>query len=250
MRWLNNENDVDGETPMTEAHFRQKKPNIAKLLAYGFERQGNAFCFRCALADGLMQLTVCVEPQGDVTARVIDCAAEEEYILHRVPEATGTFVGQIRAEYDARLSEIADRCFDPEVFKGDQTGRVIAYCRQTYGSEFEYLWQDSPDAAIVRRADNRKWYAVLMLVSRRKLGLCSDENAEVLNLHADSGEVPTLVARPGIFPAYHMNKKHWVTVCLDGTVPDEVLFSLVDRSYALGKKQKRPAGKGAGSISK
>lgn len=226
---------------MTEAHFRQKKPNIAKLVAFGFERQDNVYCYRCALADGLMRLTVCVAPQGDVTARVIDCAAEEEYILHRVPEATGPFVGQIRAEYDARLCEIADRCFDPEVFCGAQTERVIAYCRQMYGSEFEYLWQDSPDAAIVRRADNRKWYAVLMLVSRRKLGLPAEENAEVINLHADSGEVPALVARPGIFPGYHMNKKYWITVCLDGTVPDEVLFSLVDRSYALGKKQKRPS---------
>jgi len=41
-----------------------------------------------------------------------------------------------------------------------------------------------------------------------------------------------------VIPGYHMNKKHWNTVLLDGSVPDKEVFSWLDHSYGLvaGKK--------------
>ena len=36
-----------------------------------------------------------------------------------------------------------------------------------------------------------------------------------------------------IIPGYHMNKRHWNTVILNGTVPDEILLQLIDDSYLL-----------------
>ncbi|MBF1202590.1 MAG: MmcQ/YjbR family DNA-binding protein, partial [Fusobacterium periodonticum] len=36
-------------------------------------------------------------------------------------------------------------------------------------------------------------------------------------------------------PAYHMNKKHWCTICLDGTVELEKIYNLIDISYELAK---------------
>lgn len=42
---------------------------------------------------------------------------------------------------------------------------------------------------------------------------------------------------PSVTPGYHMNKKHWNTVMLDGSVPDREIFSWIDHSY------KRVAGK-------
>ncbi len=38
---------------------------------------------------------------------------------------------------------------------------------------------------------------------------------------------------PAITPGYHMNKRHWNTVTIDGTIPEEVFFSLIDDSYRL-----------------
>ena len=38
---------------------------------------------------------------------------------------------------------------------------------------------------------------------------------------------------PAIVPGYHMNKRHWNTVTADGTIPEEVFFSLIDDSYRL-----------------
>lgn len=36
-----------------------------------------------------------------------------------------------------------------------------------------------------------------------------------------------------IIPGYHMNKRHWNTIVLDGSLPDELVFSLIDESYDL-----------------
>jgi predicted DNA-binding protein (MmcQ/YjbR family) len=38
---------------------------------------------------------------------------------------------------------------------------------------------------------------------------------------------------PGITPGYHLNKRHWNTVVLDGSVPDEEVLELIDHSYDL-----------------
>jgi predicted DNA-binding protein (MmcQ/YjbR family) len=37
----------------------------------------------------------------------------------------------------------------------------------------------------------------------------------------------------GVIPGYHMNKKHWNTVLLDGSVPDGEIERMIDHSYGL-----------------
>lgn len=44
----------------------------------------------------------------------------------------------------------------------------------------------------------------------------------------------------GIFPGYHMNKKHWNTVLLDGSVPTKLIRELIDQSYGLVAKALNP----------
>ena len=38
---------------------------------------------------------------------------------------------------------------------------------------------------------------------------------------------------PAIQPGYHLNKRHWVTITLDGSVPDQTLLELLEDSYDL-----------------
>ena len=108
--------------------------------------------------------------------------------------------------------------------------------RQTYGDELEFLWERFPNNAIFRRKDTGKWYGALLVLSRRKLGLASDDLVDILDLRIKSGEIETLVDKEKFFPGYHMNKKHWFTVCLDGSVPMEEIFRRIDDSYLLAKK--------------
>jgi len=38
---------------------------------------------------------------------------------------------------------------------------------------------------------------------------------------------------PSVQPGYHMNKKHWITVLMDGSIPDKLIRLWVDQSYQL-----------------
>ena len=88
----------------------------------------------------------------------------------------------------------------------------------------------------MRRKDTEKWYAVFLAVPRLKLGSSSKERVEVLNLRVCPGELDGLVDHRSRFPAYHMNKKSWVSLCLDGTIPFEELAARLGTSRRLAGK--------------
>jgi predicted DNA-binding protein (MmcQ/YjbR family) len=55
-----------------------------------------------------------------------------------------------------------------------------------------------------------------------------------LNLKCDPSLALELRERySSVTPGYHMNKKHWNTVILDGTIPDKEIFAWIDHSYNL-----------------
>lgn len=221
---------------MTEKLFKHRKANREKLSAYGFTERKDGLFYSLYLEECRMTLNVTVDKAGRVGISVFDNTSDEEYYLYLVKNASGTFVGNVRRHIEEVLKDISDRCFDEEIFKAKQTKQVIEYFRSKYGNELEHLWESAPDNAIVRRADNGKWYAAILTVSRNKLGFDSDERVEIIDLHAKSDEIPSIVDNVRYFPGFHMNKKHWITVILDGTVPNIELFERIDESYALGKK--------------
>ncbi len=215
--------------------MKNRKLNREKLLSFGFEKSDSGYIYHTHLVEGQMTLTVVIDEEGTIYTHVVD-GSGDEYVLHRVAGVAGSFVGQVKSEYEAVLKEISEKCFDPDVFKSEQAKVVIAYVRDTYGDELEYLWQKFPDNAVVRRKDNQKWYAAFLTVSRRKLGLHSDETTEILDLRIQPEEMESAVDHIRFFPGYHMNKKHWITICLDGSVSIEEIRRRIDESYLLAKK--------------
>lgn len=121
------------------------------------------------------------------------------------------------------------------VFAEPQTQAVIGFAKQTLKTAPEFLWEKFPLNAVLRRTDNRKWYAVLMRVSREKLHLLGDGTAEIVVMKLNPPLIDTLLTRPGFLPAYHMNKSNWVIVLLDGTVPTADIFELLRYSYSCAK---------------
>jgi len=96
--------------------------------------------------------------------------------------------------------------------------------------------QKFPNNAVVRRKDTKKWYAALLTVSRRKLGFDSEEMAEIIDLRMTPEDIEKMVDGTRLLPGYHMNKKHWITICLDDTVSLKEICSLIDDSYNLAFK--------------
>ena len=107
--------------------------------------------------------------------------------------------------------------------------------RKNFWKDLEFLWKKSPKNAILRKKSSNKWYAAILTISKRKIGLDSDKIIEVINLHNSEEEIKKLIDCKKYFPAYHMNKKYWCSICLDGTVELEEIYKLIDISYELAK---------------
>ena len=219
-----------------EKFFIRKKVNRSKLLNYGFSKETDGYIYTTELIDGQMKLFVNVLPDGSVSTQMIDVATNEEYLLYKVASSVGTYVGEVRAECESVLEDISNKCFEPNVFNGEQTSAVIEYVRNKYGNELEFLWEKFDDNAIWRRNDNKKWYALLVKISKRKLGLDSDEIVEAIIIRLDPAKMADTIDNEKYFPGWHMSKKSWYTVILDGSVPFDELCERIDESYRLAKK--------------
>lgn len=116
---------------------------------------------------------------------------------------------------------------------------IFAYIKKKYNTTPEYPWGEG-DGAVLRHSDNRKWFALVMRVGREKLGLAGDGLVDVVNLKMeDIVFKDALMQDKGILPAYHMNKEHWVTVLLDGTVEEGKVCDLIDLSFAATASKKK-----------
>ena len=112
---------------------------------------------------------------------------------------------------------------------------LAAYLTDTHSAEGEHLFAKYPSFLVFRHNGNRKWFAVIMDIPRKNLGLPGEGQTQVVNLKCDTRLIGSFREEPGIFPGWHMNKAHWLSVALDGTVEDKKIKFLVDMSYELTK---------------
>ena len=113
-----------------------------------------------------------------------------------------------------------------------------SYIVDKYSIEPEYPWAKMPTFAVFRHSNNKKWFAVIMTITKDKLGLDSTENIDVVNLKCDPLFMGSVLNEQGIFPAYHMSKTHWISVALDGSVEPDKIKWLLDLSFDLTNKKK------------
>ena len=218
--------------------FKNKKVNFDKLIPYGFTVADNTYYLQRDIMDGQFSLSVKVT-EADIETEVLDLSTNEPYTLFLVSEAVGSFVGDIRTEYQNIMLDIAERCFDDCIFKSEYAQSVIKYVTEKYGDSLEFLWEKFTDNAIWRRKDNQKWYALMLVVKKDRLGFDSDEKIEAMDLRYNADKIDELVDNKKFFRGYHMNKKHWITICLDGSVTLSEIYALIDNSYLLAKSKVR-----------
>lgn len=119
---------------------------------------------------------------------------------------------------------------------------VFAYIKKKYKISPEYPWTKYDDNAVFRHSDNQKWFALVMCVAKDKLGFPEEDYVDVINLKIDDMMFrDILMQTEGILPAYHMNKAHWITVLLDGTVEKAMVYDLIDASFLATASKKKKA---------
>ncbi len=104
---------------------------------------------------------------------------------------------------------------------------IFKHIKEKYDVSPEHLWEDTPDAAIFRHYNNRKWFALIMNV----------KGEEFLNVKTEPNYSDLLRnSYDYIIPAYHMNKEHWNTIIISKDVKEDLVYELVNQSYDLTKK--------------
>lgn len=112
---------------------------------------------------------------------------------------------------------------------------ILNYSKEHYDTLPERLWTKYPSYEVLRHKHNGKWFAIVMNVPQNKVGLEGNELIDIFNVKCEPEIVELMHSKKGYSRAYHMNKEHWLTVILDGSVLEEEIYSLIDTSYLLTK---------------
>lgn len=131
---------------------------------------------------------------------------------------------------------------------------LLKFVRDEFAVSPEYLWEKTPNFAVLRKEKSKKWFGIVMDIPHSKLQISntltntsmvttnlspkiinsnsSNEIIDVLNLKAPKDLVAILTYTKGIYPAYHMNKKSWLSIVL-GEADDELIKDLLIQSFEL-----------------
>lgn len=115
----------------------------------------------------------------------------------------------------------------------DIVNRTVNYIESKYNIKHERPWKSAPENMTFKAKENGKWFALIMPVSGYKLGVETKDDIFVMNVKSDFELISILSQTAGYVPGYHMNKRNWLTVFLDGTVPMEQILDRIDESYNL-----------------
>ena len=214
--------------------FKAYQFNRKKAKEYGFVEKQGVWTYSCQILQGDFVMTVSITADN-VSFQVFDQETGDLYPQVHMESMRGTFVGSVREACLEVLYDIRKACFEVQEFLCPQTKRIMTLVQAKYGNQLEYLWEKSPDTAVLRHDDNQKWYAVLMKISWEKLDKAREGHVEVVNLKHD--QVANLLLEKGIYPAFHMNKRYWISLPLDDTLTDEKVLELFERSWFLTSKK-------------
>ena len=205
-----------------------------RAIAYGFSRTEAGLELKKELP-GVGLYAVFVIAGKSFEVNVFDADTDEEYLPFNVLDNITGFVTGIREQVEDLVQEIEEKC----LLNSNMKLRLMEYCERKFGTEPEAPWEDSPDAYTFKTAKRNKWYALFMTIPYKSLGLVAKGALDVVNIKLPPEKVLDLIDRVHFYPAYHMNKKHWITIVLDKEVDEPLVQQLLEESYGLVEKLKK-----------
>ena len=212
--------------------FLKKKFNFEKLKEFGFSFENNTYVYTEHFL--YSNFKAIIEISDVLKGKVIDNLSNEEYMPLRIESFDGEYVCSVRKAYKDILKRIADICCTDVFFADDQANRITKFIDETYGVKPDFPWKD--DNGVFRHLDNNKWFSLIMYVSLDAL-LKNGDNRKlnIINLKIDGAKRDELHKINGIYPAFHMSHKTWISVVLDDTICDDKIIELIQSSFDLTK---------------
>ena len=212
--------------------FLKKKFNFEKLKEFGFSIENNTYVYTEYFLDS--NFKAIIEISDVLKGKVIDNNSDEEYIPLCIESFDGEYVCKVREAYKSILKRIADTCCTNVFFAFEQANRITNQIYETYGIKPDFPWND--DNGVFRHLDTRKWFSLIMYVSIDALLKNGDGHMlNIINVKIDTSKRDELYEIKGIYPAFHMNHKMWVSIALDETISDDKIMKLIQCSFDLTK---------------
>lgn len=204
--------------------------NSKLAIAYGFSKVGNQYILQSDI--DVENFNVIVKIGKDsFEVNVIELPFNEEYILFNVLDSKGKFVSKIRKKVNELIEDIVKSCFTSL----DYRKILLDYVKEKYGTIPEEPWKDNNHATI-KTSNSKKWYGIFMSIPYKTLGVDKSGKIDVLNVKLNPELIQSLIDKKHFFPAYHMNKKYWITILLDSDMDMDLVKSLIDESFKLVEK--------------
>ena len=202
-----------------------------KLLQYGFREEAEKLIYRKEILDSSFFIEI-VFVNSQLLIEVYDIEFDEIYSLFSVDSAVGETVQNIREHVEKLLSSILGLVEE----SGKISSEIIDYCNDKYGENHVNPFKKHPDILAFVNEKN-KWYALMSNVEYNKLNKTNNiiTKVKILNVKYPTDKILEIIDNKNIFPAYHMNKKHWISIVLDKNIKLETIKELIDISYSLVK---------------
>ncbi len=218
--------------------FQRKRFVENRMQNFVFDKNKKCYSFESDLLNGNFKAILTVDKKGKLAGKVIDKLTNEEYTPLRILGFEGEYVNSVRTAYYELLQHVADTCCNDVLFASDQANRLTKSIIANYSVNPDFPWEQSQyqSYGVFRHQENNKWFALIMNVNRRVLlSDAKDENVDIVNLKIKPETSLVLCEREGIFPGYHMNHKHWISVTLDDKISDLDLLNFLKVSFNLTK---------------
>lgn len=206
------------------------------LLSYGFEKKGEEFIYEKEFFPGFKAELHVVD--NKIEGKVIELALDEEYTNFRSENIYGDFVNQVREAYIALLKDIRKNCCINHLFRQAQSNRIASYIEKTYKEPPIFKFQNDNDDAVFENKETHLWYAVILLAPKARIRGEGKGKEEVLDLKLDPEEITELLKKKGYVLCHHMNKKSWISLLLDDSLPDEEIYTRIEESRKYSEPKK------------
>ena len=212
--------------------FLKKKFDFEKLKEFGLCFENNTYIYSEDFMDG--DFKAVIEISDVLKGKVIDNFSDEEYMPLRIESYDGEYICKVREAYKSILKRIADAWCTDVFFASDQANRIANLIYERYGVKPDFPWKD--DNGVFRHLDNNKWFSLIMYVSLDALLKNGDSHMlNIMNVKIDISKRDELYEIKGIYPAFHMNHKTWISVVLDDTICYYKIIELIQSSFDLTK---------------
>lgn len=210
--------------------FERSIIDTNKLLEYGFIKEEDSLVYKKKILEE--SFLVVIEYNDFIKGKIIDLEFDEEYLNYRSSNTENTFTLKVRDEYINLLIDIRDKCCITNNYVSKQANRLNDFIKDKYKIDPEFLWESTSHVGVYRNI-KKKWFGIIMNVSYNKVNKNSSDNSivEIVNIKIMPDELDELLKINGIYPSYHMNKKNWISILLNDSLDDELLFKLLDNSY-------------------